>query len=83
MNGTSGLAGWINTTDAEALTGYAQAYVRILARKGQIDAQKVGRDWLVNRESLLAHKAQMDGLGSEKHNPWRQELAEEGRGRQQ
>jgi hypothetical protein len=82
LNSKSGLDAWINTTEAEALTDYSQAYVRILARSGHVDARKVGRDWLVNRESLLAHKAQMDRLGPEKHSPWRRELAEEGRGRQ-
>lgn len=78
----NGLTGWMNTTAASRLTGYSRAYVRILARSGQVRARKFGRDWLVNRESLLAHKRQMDRLGPEKHNPWRRELAEEGRGRE-
>jgi hypothetical protein len=82
VNARSGLAGWLNTTEAEALSDYSQAYVRILARKGQIEARKMGRDWLVSRESLLAHKAQMDRLGPQKHSPWRDDLARNGRGRQ-
>jgi excisionase family DNA binding protein len=77
----SGLDGWINTTEAAALTGYTQAYMRRLARTGQIEARKVGRDWLVKRDEVLAHKQRMDRLGPEKHSPWRKDLASDGRGR--
>ena len=73
--------GWINTEQAEALTGYATAYLRRLAGQGRVEARKVGRDWLINLESLLAYKAQMDALGSQRHNPWREDLAQQSRGR--
>lgn len=72
---------WVNTTNGAILTGYSQAYMRILARSGQVEARKVGRDWLVNRESLLAYKSRMDRLGPQKHNPWRDDLVEAERGR--
>jgi excisionase family DNA binding protein len=65
------LEGWLNTTEAAQLTGYTQAYMRMLAHKGEVDARKVGRDWLIKRKSLLAYKAQMDRLGPSKHSPWR------------
>jgi excisionase family DNA binding protein len=74
-------AGWITTDEAQALTGYSVAYLRRLANRGDVEARKVGRDWLIWRESLLEYKARMDGLGREKHNPWRADLAEDGRGR--
>jgi len=67
---------WITTNLAQALTGYSQAYMRQLAQRGRVEARKVGRDWLVNRESLLEYKLAMDRLGSQKHNPWRDDLAE-------
>jgi len=73
--------GWVNTTEAAELTGYSQAYMRQLIQKKQIEAVKVGRDWLINRESLLAYKHQMDVLGPEKHNPWREDLTDQERGR--
>lgn len=73
--------GWITTDDAAALTGYARATVRRLVGQGQVEARKVGRDWLVNRESLLAYRGRMDELGNERHNPWRGELVQQGRGR--
>lgn len=74
------LENWLNTTRAAQLTSYSQAYMRILARSGQVEARKVGRDWLVNRESLLAYKSRMDRLGPQKHNPWRDDLVEAERG---
>jgi hypothetical protein len=73
--------GWINTEQAETLTGYAAAYLRRLANQSRVEARKVGRDWLINQESLLAYKAQMDALGDQRHNPWRDSLAQKGRGR--
>ena len=73
--------GWITTIEAEILTGYSQAYMRQLACNGKVKARKVGRDWLINRESLLAYKHQMDILGPEKHNPWREDLTDQERGR--
>ena len=67
------LAEWLTTTEAATLTGYAPAHIRILARKGRIEARKIGRDWLVSRDSLLAYKRRMDNLGPQKHNPWKEE----------
>jgi hypothetical protein len=74
--------GWITTDKAEIATGYDRAYLRWLANRGRIEARKIGRDWLINQESLLAYKARMDVLGAQRHSPWRQDLAEQGRGRQ-
>jgi len=62
--------GWITTNAGAKLTGYTPAYVRQLARLGRIQSRKMGRDWLVSREELLAHKTRMDELGTDKHNPW-------------
>jgi hypothetical protein len=73
--------GWINTEQAKALTGYAPAYLRRLANHGCVEACKVGRDWLLNQESLLAYQRAMDDLGPQRHNPWREDLAQQGRGR--
>lgn len=74
------LNGWITTDEGAALTGYSAAYVRMLARTGRIPARRVGRDWVVDRKELLAHKARMDALGPDKHNPWREDL-DQGQGR--
>jgi excisionase family DNA binding protein len=78
---TEFLDGWITTTEAQALTSYSRAYLRWLANQGRVEARKAGRDWLIHRESLLEYKRQMDALGLEKHNPWRDDLAGKGLGR--
>lgn len=76
------LEGWISTREGAELTGYNVKYLRYLISQGRILARKVARDWLVNRESLLAYKLRMDRLGPQKHNPWRSDLNKEERGRQ-
>lgn len=77
------LTGWLTTAHAEALTGYAAAYLRRLAGRGRIVAQKVGRDWLIQQESLVTYQAQMTQLGRQRHNPWRPDLRGQGLGRGQ
>ena len=75
------LENWLTTKQAKELTGYTMVYLRRLANQRQVEARKVGRDWLINQESLLAYKARMDALGPQRHNPWREDLARQGRGR--
>ncbi|MFC2012643.1 helix-turn-helix domain-containing protein [Chloroflexota bacterium] len=36
-----------STKEAAARLGLSQAHVKLLARKGLIEAKKVGRDWVV------------------------------------
>jgi len=60
---------WLTTEQGAVLTGYSQAYIRQLAQHGRVYALKAGRDWLLNREDLLAFTQAMEALGSEKHNP--------------
>jgi excisionase family DNA binding protein len=79
---TDSIEGWVTTAQAAELTGYNVKYLRQLVRDGRIEARKVGRDWLVNLEDVLSYKARMDALGSQKHNPWRDDLADQGRGRE-
>jgi hypothetical protein len=62
---------WITTPDASRLTGYKRDYLAQLARDNRVVAEKRGRDWWIERESLLAYKAEMDSLGQKRHDPWR------------
>ena len=55
--------GWITTDEAQTLSGNNRAYVRWLANHGRVKAHKVGRDWLINQESLLTYIAEMKSLG--------------------
>ena len=62
---------WITTGEAVTLTGYDPAHIRRLVRAGQIDGKKFGRDWLVTHSSVEKHAAEMERLGSAKHDPIR------------
>ncbi len=76
---------WLTTEDAARLSGYTSAYMRQLAQRGRVSAIKAGRDWLINREALLEYTRGMEAMGTEKHNPWkddREDLALSGRGRE-
>ena len=55
--------GWIDTDTAARLSGYRRAYIRQLAIAKRIEARKIGRDWLVNQESLEAYQAQVKKPG--------------------
>jgi excisionase family DNA binding protein len=79
--GDKELANWITTREAAELTGYVVVYIRNLAQKERIRAVKHGRDWLIDRDDVLRYKRDMDALGSQRHNPWRENLAPQGRGR--
>ena len=72
--------GWITTAEAVALTGYHIKHVRKLARDGVIEARKVTpRAWLLNRDSLLRYKMEMETLGDRRHSPRRNPLWLEGK----
>jgi excisionase family DNA binding protein len=81
--GRDAIEGWLTTEQAGELTGYNVKYLRWLAGQGRVEARKVGRDWLISREDLLAYKREMERLGTAKHDPWRKELADRGRGRRE
>jgi len=63
--------GWIDTSAAQDLTGYTLDYLRQLAREKKVNAEKIGKFWLINRASLLAWRDEMDELGTAKHSPKR------------
>lgn len=76
--------GWMTVNEAAALAGYTVGHIRHLARAGALLAVRVGRDWLINCEALLQYQRAMEALGTDKHNPWREErpdLAGTDRGR--
>lgn len=77
------LAEWITTTEAAELTGYAVVTLRLFARQGKIKSVKRGRDWFLGKAEVLVYVEEMRRLGPAKHNPWRDDLAEQGRGRRQ
>ncbi len=47
---------YISSKRASEASGYAQDYIGQLARRGQIDAQRIGGLWFVSLDSLLSYK---------------------------
>lgn len=72
---------WVTVAEAAGLTGWPKNYIRKLACSGELPAARFGRAWAIDRQALLARKAHMEALGTRKHNPWRADLVERGRGR--
>ncbi len=53
---------YISASRASKLTGYNQDYIGQLARASKILSRQIGNRWYVEREGLLAHKSEKDGL---------------------
>ena len=51
--------GWITSDEAAGLAGYRRAHIRYLAINGKIQGRKIGRDWLINGQSLMDYKRQV------------------------
>jgi excisionase family DNA binding protein len=47
------MADWITTKEAARLSGYHLDHIRRLIYAGKVKSQKWGRDWQVDRQSLL------------------------------
>lgn len=62
---------WITTSEAAELTGYGMARFRQLASQGKVEGQKSGRDWFLEKSSVLEGAEQMRHVGSAKQDPWR------------
>lgn len=43
----------LSLKDAATFTPYSAEYLNLLARKGKINAQKIGRDWLITKPDLF------------------------------
>ena len=54
---------WLTTEEAAHLSGYHIEHVRRLIRAGVIGAKKWGRDWMVNRQSMVEYLKQTENLG--------------------
>ena len=59
---------WLTTTEASQLSGYTPKHIRRLVIVGKIKGQRWGRDWQVDRRSLLAYVNLIEKQG-EKRGP--------------
>ncbi len=62
------MADWITTKEATQLSGYTLVHIRRLVSAGKVKGQRWGRDWQVDRQSLLAYVKRAEQLG-EKRGP--------------
>ena len=46
---------WITTAEACQISGYNLEYLRRLLRDGAVQGRKWGREWMVDRGSLMAY----------------------------
>jgi excisionase family DNA binding protein len=46
---------WITTAEAKSVTGYNAEHIRRLVRAGKVKAKKWGKEWMVEKNSLLAY----------------------------
>ena len=57
------ISDFLDTKEASSLSGFSEVYIRKLAQRGTIKAQKVRRDWLVSRASLQEYLAKERKVG--------------------
>lgn len=72
---------YVTIQEGARISGMSRTHVRRLAIYRRVAAFKMGRDWLIEKAALLAYVEDGERLGSQKHNPWRDDLVEQGRGR--
>ncbi|RPH70536.1 DNA-binding protein [bacterium] len=46
---------WITVEEAARLTNYTRVHVRRLAIAGEVNAQRFGRAWMIDKDSLLVY----------------------------
>ncbi len=61
---------FISVKQASEQSGYSSSHIRNLLSKGVLDGQKFANVWMVDCQSLEAHKAAMAQLGAKKHGAW-------------
>ena len=47
---------FVDIKEGSNLTGYSEAWLRIMASQGKIEARKIGNAWALSKASLLAFK---------------------------
>lgn len=65
------LSEWITTKEAAELTGYTTSYIRKAIYRDRLKGKKLGRDWVLRKDEVLAYAEKMKKLGPSKHDPWR------------
>jgi excisionase family DNA binding protein len=53
---------WITTAQAAQITGYNAEHIRRLVRLGKVSSKKWGKEWMIDKASLLAY-VESEGRG--------------------
>jgi excisionase family DNA binding protein len=69
------MAEWITTPEAARLSGYHVNYLRQIIRQGKIKAEKKGRDWWVNQDSLMEYLNEAQTIQDKRHGPQQHKTA--------
>jgi excisionase family DNA binding protein len=56
----------ISTSEAALILGVTLQSVGGLLRRGTIEGKKIGRDWVVSKDSVLSYKAEKEAKEKEK-----------------
>ena len=57
---------WLTTKDAAEFSGYHIEHIRRLIRAGELRARKWGRDWMVDRSSIIDYVKNVEAKGNRK-----------------
>jgi hypothetical protein len=59
----------ISLKDAAALFGLSQSHLRLLARTGKVQAQRMGRDWFTTSAAVAAYLNDPNWRHRTRHQP--------------
>ena len=57
---------WMTTQQAAELVNYTPEHIRRLVKAGKVKGQRWGRDWQIDRRSLLAYVKSAEKLGQKR-----------------
>lgn len=61
----------VSVSEAAERTGLSESHIRWLLREKKVAGVKSKHIWLVDLQSLQAYQAQIEQLGTKKHNRYR------------
>jgi excisionase family DNA binding protein len=69
LRGWTGMPEWLSVKEAAELSGYHANYIRKLIRKNQIEAEKKGPMWWIDKDSLRAYLEAAQSHDDKRYGP--------------